>query len=180
MIMKQSNYIFLIVGPSGSGKTTLVGMLEQSCGLTAIESYTTRKPRYSGEKGHIFVSDEEFDQLTDLVGYTEYNNHRYAATTMQVENNDIYVIDPAGVAYFKEHYHGSKYVRVIGIWATEPARKKRMFLRGDPEEAIVRRLEGDRAYFNTDICDVVFYNKSLQETYQVLSQYIFWNLYIKS
>ena len=180
MIMKRSNYIFLVVGPSGSGKTTLVGMLEQSCGLTVIESYTTRKPRYSGEKGHIFVSDEEFDQLTDLVGYTEYNNHRYAATAKQVENNDIYVIDPAGVAYFKEHYHGSKQVRVIGIWATEPARKKRMFLRGDPEEAIERRLEGDRAYFNTDICDVVFYNKSLQETYQAVSQYIFWNLCIKS
>ena len=69
MIMKRSNHIFLIVGPSGSGKTTLVGMLEQSCGLTAIESYTTRNPRYSGEKGHIFVSDEEFDQLTDLVGF---------------------------------------------------------------------------------------------------------------
>ena len=180
MIMKQSNYIFLIVGPSGSGKTTLVGMLEQSCGLTAIESYTTRSPRYSGEKGHIFVSDEEFDQLTDLVGYTEYSNHRYAATAKQVENNDIYVIDPAGVAYFKEHYHGSKHVRVIGIWATEPARKKRMFLRGDPEEAIERRLEGDRAYFNTDICDVVFYNKSLQDTCQAVSQYIFWNLCIKS
>ena len=117
--------------------------------------------------------------MKDLVGYTEFDNHRYAATAMQVEHNDIYVIDPAGVAYFKEHYHGSKNVRVIGIWATEPIRKKRMFLRGDPEDAIVRRLEGDRAYFNTDICDVVFYNKSLQETYQALSQYIFWNLYVK-
>ena len=176
----MNNYIFLIVGPSGSGKTTLVEMLEQSLGLTAIESYTTRKPRHSGEKGHIFVSDEEFDQLQDMVGYTEFDNHRYAATAMQVEHNDIYVIDPAGVAYFKEHYHGSKNVRVIGIWATEPIRKKRMFLRGDPEDAIVRRLESDRAYFNTDICDVVFYNKSLQETYQALSQYIFWNLYVKS
>ena len=99
---------------------------------------------------------------------------------MQVEQNDIYVIDPAGVAYFKEHYRGSKEVRVIGIWATEAARKKRMFLRGDPEDAIMRRLEGDRAIFNTDICDVVFYNKSLQGTYQALSQYIFWNLYLKS
>ena len=88
----MNNYIFLIVGPSGSGKTTLVEMLEQSLGMTSIESYTTRKPRYSGEKGHIFVSDEDFDQLKDLVGYTEFDNHRYAATAMQVEHNDIYVI----------------------------------------------------------------------------------------
>ena len=175
----MNNYIFLIVGPSGSGKSTIVEQLVETMNLKQIESYTTRKPRFRHEKGHIFVTDKEFDNLTDLVGYTEFCGHRYAATAAQVEENDIYVIDPAGVAYFKEHYHGSKLVRVIGIWATEPARKKRMFLRGDPEDAIVRRLDGDRAYFNTDICDVVFYNKSLQETYQELSQYIFWNLYVK-
>ena len=175
----MNNYIFLIVGPSGSGKSTIAEQLVETMNLKQIESYTTRKPRSQHERGHIFVTDKEFDNLTDLVGYTEFCGHRYAATAAQVEKNDIYVIDPAGVAYFKEHYHGSKQVRVIGIWATEPIRKKRMFLRGDPEDAIVRRLEGDRAYFNTDICDVVFYNKSLQETYQALSQYIFWNLYLK-
>ena len=176
----MNNYIFLIVGPSGSGKTTIVEMLEQSLGMTAIESYTTRKPRYSGEKGHIFVSDEEFDQLKDLVGYTEFDNYRYAATAMQVEHNDIYVIDPAGVAYFKEHYHGSKQVRVIGIWATEPIRKKRMFLRGDPEDAIAKRLENDRTAFSTDICDIVFYNKNLQETCEAVAQCISWYLFIKN
>lgn len=176
----MSNYIFLIVGPSGSGKSTICDMLEKALGLTPIPSYTTRKPRFHGEKGHVFLTDEEFDQLGELVGYTQFDGHRYAATQKDVENSDLYVIDPAGVSYFKEHYHGKKQVCVVGIWATEAARKKRMFLRGDPEDAIQRRLEGDRAIFSTDICDVVFYNKNLQETYDAVAQYIFWKIYVKS
>lgn len=170
--MRQSNYIFLILGPSGSGKSTVVEELAAVNGLRPIESYTTRKPRYAGEKGHIFVSDEGFDHLTDLVGYTEFDGHRYAATVAQVEENDIYVIDPAGVAFFKENYHGSKKVKVIGIWATEAVRKKRMYLRGDPETAILRRLEGDRAIFNTDVCDIVIYNHNVTETCQTVYDYI--------
>lgn len=176
----MNNYIFLIVGPSGSGKSTIVEQLMETMNLKQIESYTTRKPRYRHEKGHIFVTDKEFDNLTDLVGYTEFCGHRYAATAAQVEENDIYVIDPAGVAFFKENYHGAKKVKVLGIWATEPARKKRMFLRGDPEDAIVKRLENDRTAFNTDICDIVFYNKNLQETYEAVAQCISWYLFIKN
>lgn len=177
--MNKFNSIFLIVGPSGSGKSTICDRLVNShAGLSQIQSYTTRPPRYIGEKGHIFVTDEEFDKLTDLVGYTEFDGHRYAATSAQVEENDIYVIDPAGVEYFRENYHGRKRVYVIGIWATEAARKKRMFLRGDPEDAIVRRLEGDRAVFSTDVCDVMFYNKNLQETFNDVIRYILTKLFV--
>ena len=170
--MNKFNTIFLIVGPSGSGKSTICERLTKERHLTQIQSYTTRAPRYIGEKGHIFVTDEEFDKLTDLVGYTEFDGHRYAGTSAQVEENDIYLIDPAGVEYFRENYHGEKHVCVVGIWATEAVRKKRMFLRGDLEDAIVRRLEGDRATFNTDVCDVVFYNKNLQDTFDDVTRYI--------
>lgn len=177
--MKQSNHIFLIVGPSGSGKSTVVQHLCDEYGLKQIESYTTRPPRYIGEKGHIFVTDEEFDKLTGMVGYTEFDGHRYCSLQEDVEKSDLYVIDPAGIEYFREHYTGKKDVIVIGIWATESARKKRMFLRGDPEDAIVRRLEADRAIFNTDVCDVVFYNKTLRTTISRVSNCIFWHLYMK-
>ena len=53
------NNIFLIVGCSGSGKTTITEQLEQKYGLKSIQSYTTRPPRYDGETGHIFISNEE-------------------------------------------------------------------------------------------------------------------------
>ena len=86
----MNNYIFLIVGPSGSGKSTIAEHLVETMNLKQIESYTTRKPRSRHEKGHIFVTDKEFDNLIDLVGYTEFCGHRYAATAAQVEENDIY------------------------------------------------------------------------------------------
>jgi guanylate kinase len=168
----MNNYIFLIVGPSGSGKTTVVNRLQKELGLKVIESYTTRPPRYDGEKGHVFVSDKEFDKLENLVGFTKYDGFRYAATAEQVEENDIYVIDPAGVKYFKENYHGCKEVRVVGIWANEAYRVLRMAERGDDANDILRRLDVDRATFCEDICDVVIYNRELDETCWTLSGYI--------
>lgn len=104
------NRILLLIGASGSGKSTVARYLCEQYGLRQIDSYTTRPPRYRGEPGHIFITDEEFDQLQDFVGYTLYNGHRYGATAQQVEENDIYVIDPAGVEFFRTAYHGDKKV----------------------------------------------------------------------
>ena len=63
--------LYLFVGPSGSGKTTIVDKLECENRYKSIQSYTTRPQRHQNEYGHIFISDEEFDQLTNIVAYTE-------------------------------------------------------------------------------------------------------------
>lgn len=127
----MSNCIFLIVGCSGSGKTTIVEQLEQKYGLKSIQSYTTRKPRYDGESGHTFVSDEEFDKLTDMVAYTEFAGNRYCATAEQVENNDLYIIDPKGVDFFMKAYKGSKTPKVIFISSNLTTRYERMVGRAE-------------------------------------------------
>ena len=80
--------IYLIVAPSGAGKTTVTELLETNYGFKSIQSYTTRPPRYDGETGHIFVSDKDFDKLTDIVAFTEFAGNRYCATAQQVEEND--------------------------------------------------------------------------------------------
>ena len=123
--------IYLIVGCSGSGKTTITEQLEQKYGLKSIQSYTTRKPRYDGESGHTFVSDEEFDKLTDMVAYTEFAGNRYCATVEQVENNDLYIIDPKGVDFFMESYKGSKTPKVIFISSDMTTRYERMKSRAE-------------------------------------------------
>ena len=127
----MGNCIFLIVGCSGSGKTTITEQLEQKYGLKSIQSYTTRKPRYDGESGHTFVSDEEFDKLTDMVAYTEFDSKRYCATAEQVENNDLYIIDPKGVDFFMKAYKGSKTPKIIFISSNLTTRYERMVERAE-------------------------------------------------
>lgn len=120
--------IYLIVAESGAGKTTIANRLVAE-GFKSIESYTTRKPRYENETGHIFVDDKEFDKLTDIVAYTEFGGFRYCATTQQVQENDLYIIDPKGVEYFKAHYKGNKGVKVIYIHSKKSVRFERMIKR---------------------------------------------------
>lgn len=143
----MSDKIALFIGPSGSGKTTIAEYLTKHYGLTQIESYTTRAPRYDGEVGHIFVSNEEFDELTDFVAYTEFDGNRYAATAEQVEKNDIYVVDVAGAEYFKDKYHGTKKPVVFYFNLPSNVLKQRMRDRGDPFEAIMQRMDNDERMF---------------------------------
>ena len=125
------NNIFLIVGCSGSGKTTITEQLEQKYGLKSIQSYTTRKPRYNGETGHTFVSNDEFDKLTDMVAYTEFAGNRYCAIAEQVENNDLYIIDPKGVDFFMKAYKGNKTPKIIFISSNLTTRYERMVGRAE-------------------------------------------------
>ena len=143
----MTSKIALFVGPSGSGKTTIANYLIDNFGLSQIDSYTTRPRRYPGEPGHTYITDEEFDRLTDMVAYTDFDGKRYCATTQQVEENDIYVVDVAGVEYFKEHYHGSKAVYVFYFLANAQELQQRMILRGDGGLDIARRIQNDAIMF---------------------------------
>ena len=52
----------------------------------------------------------------------------------------MYVIDIDGVRYMREHYHGSKSVKVIGITIPEAERRARMRQRGDSGYSIEKRI----------------------------------------
>ena len=164
--------ILLLVGESGSGKTTVANKLCRKYGLKQIDSYTTRPPRYAGEGGHTFVTDDEFDQLTDIVGYTNYNGNRYCATAAQVETHDIYVIDPAGVDFFRTAYHGSKKVVVVELIVDEEKRRERMRMRGDSDHAIEQRIGLDAKIFPIQNADLYMTNVDSTRTSNALYQYL--------
>ena len=153
--------ILLLVGESGVGKTTVANKLQSDYGLKQLYSYTTRPPRYEGETGHVFVSDEEFDKLTDIVGYTEFDGHRYCATADQVDSSDIYVIDPAGVDYFRDKYHGNKKVCVVKISVSHTECYRRMVERGDSDVDAFRRLAHDKIAFDNVRADKYVLNYDL-------------------
>jgi hypothetical protein len=77
LAVQNSPYLYCIVGTSGSGKTTQTEYIRDAIrkifeargikadGLRCVESMTTRKPRFEGETGHVFLSKEEFDSYTE-------------------------------------------------------------------------------------------------------------------
>ena len=94
---------FLFVGRTATGKSSIAEAVSNKMGLRVVKSYTTRPPRESelfGRSDHYFVSDEEFDEIGSVYGFsaeTIINGYRYATTFEEINNSDIYVIDPNGV-----------------------------------------------------------------------------------
>ena len=143
----KDKYIVLIVGESGSGKSTICDELTKRYGLKQVESYTTRPRRSEDEDGHTFISDEEFKELENICAYTYFDNHSYCATREQIDNSDLYIIDPYGIEYFIKEYNGRKIPMVVYIYADKRTRRKRMAKRGDKEYKIRQRIAHDESAF---------------------------------
>lgn len=185
----MNNPIFLFVGKSASGKTTIAEMLESKHGYKTLQSYTTRPKRYDDETGHIFISDDEFDKLPDIIAYTEYNGHRYCATKDLLDKADIYVVDVPGVETLLKRYKSDRPICVIYFDASVPTRIDRMITRHDCDAAIISRLYNDEQsdwekdveyltwhYRNNFDRDVQMYlvnaNSNLDTVFNVVSRYI--------
>lgn len=148
--MNAKDTIILLAGKSGSGKSTVANYLAKNYGMPVLQSYTTRARRKPGETGHIFITDAEFDRIRpdEMVAYTEFDGHRYCATTGQVDEAGVYVIDKRGIEEFKEKYHGKKRVVVAYLTVNNDTLRKRMKHRGDTDEMIESRIRNDAVMFD--------------------------------
>lgn len=151
--------LLLFVGPSGSGKTSIANMFEEKLGFKQLQSYTTRSKRSDDEVGHIFVTNEEFSQLENIVAYTEYNGNHYCATADQVDAVDIYVVDVVGVRTLLSKYcDKERPIIIIYFDADVMTRIKRMVERGDSDAAIISRiLNDDNA--DKEVLHMIVYNE---------------------
>lgn len=137
------------MGASGSGKSTVAKKLAEEKGWRILRSYTTRPKRHPGETGHIFVQEEDFQRYKgDLCAYTEFDGHKYWATKEQVNNSDLYIIDPTGVEFFREKHAFGKFPVTMKLVVDPGTRMARMRERGDTEQSIVQRLDHDKAVFS--------------------------------
>ena len=157
----MNNALYLFVGKSASGKSTVANIFEGIGKYKSIQSYTTRPPRYDGETGHTFVSDEEFDALENIIAYTEYNNHRYCATSDQLDMASIYVVDVPGVETLLERYQTDRQIVVIYFDASIRTRIDRMIDRHDSDTAIVSRIYNDEEFdWQNELGKVVWHYKN--------------------
>ena len=136
--------LFLFCGRSASGKTTIANMLAEQYGYQQIESYTTRKPRFDGERGHVFVNEEEFNNLGELAAYTYYNNCHYGTTFDQLDEADVYVVDVPGIeSLLKKLKYDKRPIGILYFKTSAYNRILRMMERGDSNQMIIDRLLQD-------------------------------------
>lgn len=171
----MGKYFYLVVGKSGSGKTTVMAMLQEKFGLKAVPSYTTRPKRFEGETGHTFVTKNEYFALKNRLAETVYHGDCYGTTEQQLEEHDLYVVEPSGVEYFRNVYKGKKPFKVVFIYTSEYTRKHRMKARGDAKERIKQRLDIDKKLFDgmAKKADAVISNEhSIEECAEELYKFI--------
>lgn len=160
------------MGESGSGKDTIAEILKLDYGFTPLKSYTTRPPRYEGENTHIFVSLPDITFLPNKAASTTYKGHVYCATEDQINNSDIYVIDPKGVNYMKGHYNGQKEIICVYIKVSPIKRFWRMLCRGDGIRGAYGRIKNDKVAFKdvSKMADVIVKNdNSPDEAAKIIS-----------
>lgn len=174
--------LLLLVGCSASGKTTLANDLESKYGLKSIPSYTTRQPRTPDEKGHTFVTDEEFNRLENIIAYAETTGGRYCVTQQMFDDPQytVYVIDNSGIKYLKENYKGNREFVVAYITAPLRERFDRMVQRSvdkdDPVGFALERIEHDAVEFRDVPYDIRIennngnYNEALAALYMFCQQ----------
>ena len=174
----KDKYIVLIVGESGSGKSTICDELTKRYGLKQVKSYTTRPRRSENEDGHTFINDEQFDNLDDICAYTLFDGHRYCATKEQIDNADLYIIDPKGIEYFMAHYNGRKIPMVVYIHAVDWNRKKRMIERGDDIESVNRRIKNDEIEFkDVEKYATSTYSNNVMKTIDIIVKHIYYDFF---
>lgn len=175
--MIDPNILILLVGKSGSGKSTFQQELVNKWGFRYVQSYTTRPKRYDNETGHIFVTKDEFDAIENKVAYTKFNGYEYCATKEQLDECNIYIIDPKGIKNLKQNYD-NKFLFVVYLDANEYNCTQRMLMRGDEVEKVEERIKHDRkAFKNVKFNCVLNANKAIDNILnEFLDEYFYTRL----
>ena len=181
---KKQKTIYCFVGESGCGKSTLADMITKEEGIPQVLSWTSRKPRYSGEKGYIFSDKGTYKQHKEegkIFEETFFADNYYwtLKESFDIDDTMIFICNPVGVQHVKEKFAKDKIV-VIYFKTDVAIRYNRMVERSrketieeKKEEALIR-LEKDKKSFQFIECDYVIDNngdvyKSLIRIYDIMN-----------
>lgn len=150
--MEDKEHVLLcLIGKTACGKDTLATMLCERVGLKQIISYTTRPRRTNEGDTHIFISDAEYDELEQsdqIAAFTKIGEYRYCCTVSQLYENDIYVIDPAGMQHLRElNLPNLRFVTIYINVPDEIRRERALKKRGDDRLVLMRRENAERNQF---------------------------------
>lgn len=154
--------IVAIVGPSGSGKTEMADFVEQQYGIKMIESYTDRPKRFDDERGHIFLTKTEMDDVLKkpLIAETVFGGNRYCCTQADVLPENTYVIDEYGLQMMIDN-HSDKYL-IHKVFIDRPLADRTQLV----GEQRTNRDKG-RFILGYGFYDDVIFNTSTKETFHI-------------
>ena len=173
--MNKEHVLLCIMGESSSGKDTLVNKLCEMTGYNQLVSYTTRPRRVNEGDTHIFVTNEDYQQMFEegqVAAYTEINNCKYWCTINQLYQNDVYIIDCQGVEVLKSLNLPNLRMVTVYVNVPEEIRKERAKSRGDDMDVYRSRCLSERQQFrdmkkNMNV-DYVIPNTELSKSVSVL------------
>lgn len=105
--------------------------------LKPVVSYTTREKREKETDGveHYFITPEEAKiklKTEHILAYTEINGIEYFSTIEALNDSNLYIIDPKGIRYIKDHFPKLK-IKVIYIMTDNNIRLQRAKLRDNKD-----------------------------------------------
>lgn len=148
--MNNEHTLLCIMGESSSGKDTLVNKLCEKTGYNQLISYSTRPRRMYEGNTHIFVTDEDYQQMLEagqVAAYTIINGYKYWCTIDQLYENDIYIIDCQGVEVLKSLNLPNLRMVTVYVNVPEELRKERAKSRGDDMNVYRSRCLSEKQQF---------------------------------
>ncbi len=149
--MNNKEHVLLcVMAESSAGKDTIVNKLCERTNYRQLISYSTRPRRVNEGDTHIFVTEEDYQEMLEVgqvAAYTEINGYRYWCTIDQLYSTDVYVIDPLGVDVLKRLNLPN--LRIISAYINVPedVRKQRAQSRGDDMNVYRSRSLSERQQF---------------------------------
>lgn len=174
-MLNKEHILLCVMAESSAGKDTLVNKLCERTGYRQLISYSTRPRRTNEGDTHIFVTEEDYQQMLEagqVAAYTEINGYRYWSTIDQLYVTDIYVIDTLGVEVLKSLNLPNLRIVTVYINVPEEIRKQRAKSRGDDMNVYRSRSLSERQQFRdmkkNMAVDYVIPNTDLAKSVSVL------------
>lgn len=162
--------LFCILGRTASGKDTLSDAACKECGIKKLISYTTRLPRNNYENTHIFATKEDFINFAangQIVASTQIGEYYYWSTFEQLQECDLYIINPEGIEFIRQIKLPDIKLVTIYIKAPEEERYKRAYARCPDAEIFQKRNNAEDEQFirleENQTWDYIIYNNCFDE-----------------
>ena len=138
----KEHTLLCVLGKTASGKDSLVEQLCKRTGLKQIISYTTRPRRTNEGNTHIFVDDNDYEQMRQdgvIAAFTQIGQYKYWTTIDQLHDADVYIIDYEGLKTLRELNFDN--IRLVSVYINVPDSIR--------EDRALNKRKDDKAKFRT-------------------------------